>query len=191
MATNSDFDIKRAHEAPSLEVESRRWFLVQAQAGREGIAQIHLERQGYRSFLPKGVKTARRNHRRVTWLAAYFPGYLFAELDLAVDRWRPIDSTIGVIRLVKIGAAPSPAPRGLVETLLSATDQNGVLSGLPQPAITETFTPGDTVKVVRGPFADQLGLIEGLDGHGRVRVLLDLMRLRAPIEFSSTDLSAA
>ena len=58
---------------------------MRALTGREVLAAEQLERQGFRAFLPKQLKTVRHARKVRVALGAYFPGYLFVELDLAAD----------------------------------------------------------------------------------------------------------
>ncbi|MBA4338961.1 MAG: transcription/translation regulatory transformer protein RfaH, partial [Hyphomonas sp.] len=37
------------------------------------------------------------------YLTPFFPSYLFVNLDVEQDAWRPINSTIGVLQIVKFG----------------------------------------------------------------------------------------
>lgn len=163
-----------------------RWFLVNAQTGRESLAEQHLRRQTYETFLPRAVRTIGKGHRARRTIASYFPGYLFVRLDLSVQRWRPIDSTIGVMRIVKVGERPSPAPVGLVEGIRDLVGPSGLYEPAPQD-----LSVGDQVKVVHGPFAAHLAVVERLDGPGRVRVLLTLMKQAIPVSMSAADLVAA
>lgn len=153
-----------ACRAPAVE----RWYLVRSLTGREVIADQHLRRQGFVTFLPRRARTVRHARRIQVTLGAYFPGYLFARLDLDRDRWRSINGTVGVAHLVGHGDRPAPAPRGLVEAMCAAADERQVLAG-PQLAA------GQRVRIVAGAFADSLAVIERLDDAGRVRVLLEIM----------------
>jgi transcriptional antiterminator RfaH len=148
--------------------DDRRWYLVRALTHREAIAAEQLMRQGFATFLPKQPRTIRHARRIRVALAAYFPGYLFVELDLAAQRWRSINGTLGVSHLVGPPERPTPAPRGVVEALIAAADARGVLSGPPLQA-------GQTVRIIAGAFADQLAVIERQDEAGRVRVLLEIV----------------
>jgi transcription elongation factor/antiterminator RfaH len=166
----------RTNSPPELaRATNRRWYLVRALVGREILAGQHLERQGFRIFLPKQVKTIRHARRIRVALAAFFPGYLFIQLDLDLDRWRSVNGTVGVSHLVSQGERPTPAPRGVVEALMAAADARDVLSGPP-------LEVGQTVRITAGAFADQLAVIERLDDAGRVRVLLDIINGRVPID---------
>jgi transcriptional antiterminator RfaH len=160
--------------AASAHGEGPRWRLVRARTGREIFAAGQLTRQGFRVFLPKQMKTVRHARRIRVALAAYFPGYLFVRLDLAADRWRAVNGTLGVAHLVGAGEHPAAAPHGVVEALIAAADERGVLAGPPLAA-------GQTVRIIAGAFADQLAVIERLDGAGRVRVLLEIVGGHAPV----------
>ena len=60
-------------------------------------------RQGYETYLPRYLK--RRRHARKVDFAAkpLFPRYMFVAIDMATQRWRSVQSTIGVSRLVTNG----------------------------------------------------------------------------------------
>lgn len=169
----------------SPEDSSERWFLVNAQTGREELAAQHLLRQGYRPFVPTTWRSIRHARKIRTVKAAYFPGYLFVPLDLDRDRWRPIDGTVGVLRIVKADGKPLPAPVGLVEGLVALTGDDQALD------LAGALEPGSDVRFVRGPFANQLAVVEGMKGPDRVRVLLHMMRQSVRIETARADLAVA
>ena len=159
-----------------------RWFLVHAQTGRERIAQINLERQSYNVFMPWMWKSIRHARKIRTERRAFFPGYLFVSLDLGTQRWRPIDGTIGVLRIVKDGSQPLTAPVGLVESLLNMVADDGALSLTPADV-----AEGDTVEIVQGPFCDQWGIVQALSDSGRISVLIDMMQQKIPVTLKPED----
>ena len=174
-------------QTPAIEPGAvRRWYVVNTQATREHVAAAHLQRQGYRVFLPSTWRTIRHARKVTTVKAGYFPGYLFVSLDLDRDRWRPIEGTVGVLRIIKGADRPLAAPEGLVETLLEATGPDGVLN-LADPVTR----PGQNVRITRGPFADQLAVVERSSGEDRVRVLLSVLGQRTPVEIVRGDLAVA
>lgn len=116
-------------------------------------------------------------------LRPYFPGYVFVWLDLSRDTWRSVNGTFGVVRIVMQGDRPVPAPRGLVETLVSCCGADGVL------ASTRALELGQRVRVSDGPFTDLVGELEQLDETGRVRVLLDLMGRSVPTWLSRSSVT--
>lgn len=163
--------------------DDRRWYVASTKSGRELQARGNLLRQGYEVFLPVQRRTVRHARRQTEKLVAYFPGYLFICLDLQRERWRPIESTAGVLRMIKARAAPLPAPVGLVEHLQSRADAEGVLAEL-----GGNLQPGQTVRITGGPFLEQLAVVDRMSGEHRVRVLLSLMGQELPVEIDRRHL---
>lgn len=150
-------------------IEGSRWYAVQAQPHKERFAASNLENQGFRAFVPRLKKTVRHARKTRTVLAPLFPGYLFVSLDLGRDRWRSVNGTLGVSRLVTAGAVPAPMPGGLVEELVAMTERLGAIR------LDHALEPGQRVRFLAGPFADTVGRILALDDAGRARVLMELL----------------
>jgi transcription elongation factor/antiterminator RfaH len=166
-------------------IQAERWFLAQTQPNREKAAALHLSAQGFRNFVPRFRKTVRhaRQLREVT--APLFPGYVFIIIDPQRDRWRSINGTFGVARLVSAHDRPSPVPLGVVEAFVAAVDQAGLVR------LGGELKSGQRVRIVAGPFAGGLGVFERLDGKGRVRILLDIMGGGAPLTMDRAHLTSA
>src|ERR1019366_2571846 len=150
---------------------------------REDIASFHLAAQGFRRFLPRFHKTVRHARKLREVNAPLFPGYIFVVLNPERDRWRSINGTFGVARLVSAHQRPTPVPTGVVEALLASVDELGLVR------LDGGLQPGQMVRVVAGPFAQVLGVLERLDGKGRVRVLLNIMGGQAPTLMDRTNLT--
>lgn len=150
-------------------LQGERWFLARTLAHREATAEMHLKRQGFRSFLPRHLKTVRHARKLRSVNAPIFLGYLFVVLDLERDRWRSVNSTTGIATLFMVNDRPVPAADGIVETLIQSTDKSGVLQ------FTDRLECGQKVRLVAGPFAQALGILDRLDDAGRVEVLLEIM----------------
>jgi transcription antitermination factor NusG len=179
--------VGRAGEAyTDLTLRSReRWHVAQTLHHREGLAHLHLQAQGFRSFVPRFRKTIRHARRLREVVAPIFPGYIFVILDTERDRWRSINGTLGVARLLTALKQPLPVPAGVVEALVSAIDSSGLI------VLGRDLSPGQSVRIVAGPFAGALGVLERLDGKGRVRVLLNIMGGQAPLGINRADLAVA
>ncbi len=148
-----------------------RWFAVHSLPHREAGAQRQLENQGFHTFLPRCLKARRHARKLENVLAPIFPRYLFVVLDLGRDRWRSVNGTFGVARLVTAGDRPQPAPHGVVEALIAVADARRLLR------FDEggRLAVGQKVRILAGPFAEQIGLLQSLDDNGRARLLLDIM----------------
>jgi len=149
--------------------EQERWYVARTLPQRELRAAQQLANQGFRSFVPRYWKNRRHARKVETVSVPLFPRYIFTILDRRRDRWRSINGTFGVDRLITCGGEPQPVPHGIVESLIEATDAGGNIQ------FDFDLKRGQSVRVTAGPFADFVGELENLDDNGRVRVLLEIM----------------
>jgi transcriptional antiterminator RfaH len=105
--------------------DGQRWYVVQSQPNAENKAVAHLNRQGFRTYLPRYLKQ-RRHARRIDIVPApLFPNYLFVAIDITAQRWRSISSTVGVSHIVGSGDHPTAIPAHVVTTLQACVSTNG------------------------------------------------------------------
>lgn len=163
----------------------KRWYAVNAQPQQEVHADRNLRRQGFYTWLPL-YRRMRKHARRVdNVFAPLFPGYLFVRFDPEVERWRSINSTFGVIRLLSNGDVPLAVPDDLVETIMQRRDESGLVV-LP----TKRLAVGNAVKVAFGSVAQLEGLVQEMPGRDRVIVLLSLLGRKVRASVPLTDLAA-
>jgi transcriptional antiterminator RfaH len=160
---------------------SERWYAVHTLPFAEARAEVQLHRQRFRTFQPKRHKTIRHARRLSTVEASFFPRYLFIVLDLGWHQWRSVNGTFGVSRLVMRGEEPHPVPHGVVEALIAAADARGILQ------LGRNLQIGGPVRLLAGPFAEQLAILDHLDESGRVRVLLDILGRQVTISTGANN----
>jgi len=167
--------------------DGQRWYVVQSQANAEHKAAVHLERQGFATYLPHFLKR-RRHARRVDVVPApLFPRYLFVAIDLGAQRWRSIFSTFGVSRLLCNGELPSPIAVQVIHDLKASEDANGYVRVPYRPR----FETGDKIRILDGAFVDCLGLYEGMKDSDRVAILLDLLGRKVRVTVDAESVAAA
>ena len=128
----------------------------------------HLERQGFGTHCPRVARSRMVMKKPTVVREPLFPGYVFVELGPEA-RWRSINGTVGVLRLVTFSNRPASVPPGFVERLQQLADEDG------QVAFEEDLQPGDNVRVIGGPFDDLCGSLAGISSGERVVVLLQLL----------------
>jgi transcription antitermination factor NusG len=165
--------------------DCERWYAVHTLPFGETRAEAQLNRQAFRTFQPKRHKTVRHARRLCSIEAAFFPRYLFIVLNLARDRWRSVNGTFGVSRLVMRGDEPQPVPHGVVEALIAAADPRGILQ------LASKLQVGAPVRLMAGPFAEQLATLDELDDCGRVRVLLHILGRQVAISTAANNILPA
>ncbi len=164
-----------------------RWYVVQTHVNGEAKAAANLDWQGFAAYLPRYLK--RRSHARKVETVArpLFPRYLFVAIDLAAQRWRAIQSTVGVSHLVCWNGRPASVADDVVNALKAREDEGGFV----QLTRRAAFSPGDKVRIVEGAFVDSLALVQGVSDHERVAVLLDLLGRKVRVLIEAELIAAA
>ncbi len=170
-----------------MTLDAARWYVVQTHVHAETKAVTHLDRQGYATYLPRYLKRRRHARRIETVAAPLFPRYLFVAIDVTSQRWRSIQSTIGVTHLVCNGDEPASVPNGVIEQLRGREDERGFITLDTRPR----FAPGAKVRVIDGIFDACIGLFEGMADRERVAILLDLLGRKVRVVLDGESIAAA
>jgi transcriptional antiterminator RfaH len=152
------------------------WYVIQSHPRKESFVRGRIEDLGREAFLP--TVTERRPGQRRSAVGPLFPGYLFARLhpsvgDLAAVRW-----TIGVRRVLGDGEGPQPIADELIEAIRRQADASG------RVRLGVGLRRGERVRVVDGPLAGLLGILEreATSPAERVCVLLDVFLRSTRVE---------
>lgn len=162
-----------------------RWYVVQTLPRSEMRAVGNLARQNFRAFCPSFRKSV-RHARRVSFVSApLFPNYVFVRMACERVRWRSINGTYGVSRVLMQNDMPQPVPPGIVEALLAHANDAGIFD------VSANLCVGQRVQMIEGPFSDLIGVLERLDARGRVHVLFNLMGRKVSVATKADELIPA
>jgi transcriptional antiterminator RfaH len=153
------------------------WGVVRSLPKREAFAAERLRMDhGFEVFLPL-VQTKRAS-------APLFAGYFFCRI---VDRWRSINSTLGVLCLVRTGDCPARCPDYEIESLKAMIDGDGFISlpDRPSAPVKRKIAIGAKVRIASGPFGGMSGLYAGQSTKDRQRVLLHILGGQREIRIAS------
>lgn len=157
-------------KAGAAQATEGNWHVVQVRPRAEALAERELKRQGFHVFLPLYLKRRRHARRQTVGPAPLFPGYIFVSIG-AAQRWRSINGTFGVIRLLTTADQPAPIAKVIVDGLLDRRNEQGFIPLSPGKRLVR----GDKVRIASGSFVDALGLFEEFKDGDRVTILLDLL----------------
>ena len=161
---------------------SKEWFVLQFKPNSHRQATKNLNQQGFETFLPLYDTTLRKASRFAKTTKPLFPGYMFIAFDRTETKWHKINNTYGVSRLITFNSILKSIPTSFVDCLMKRYDSSGKL--LP---ITK-FKKGDTIKVLKGPFADFIATVEKYEADHRIWILMDLMGRKTKIQTPSDAL---
>jgi transcriptional antiterminator RfaH len=112
---------------------------------------------------------------------------VFVRIDIATQRWRSVQSTFGVSRLVLNGSDPAPLAQQVISGLKAREDSSGYVQLDQRPK----FALGAKVRVLAGVFAENLGLFDGTADRDRVAILLDLLGRKVRVSIEAELVAAA
>jgi transcriptional antiterminator RfaH len=116
--------------------------------------------------------------------APLFRGYFFCRI---VDRWRSINSTFGVLCLVRVGDCPAKCPDHEIDSLKAMIDGRGYVrlpEGCGSP-VKRKIALGAKVVVTGGAFNGMRGLYAGQSTRERELVLLNLLGGQRPVAIAA------
>jgi transcriptional antiterminator RfaH len=156
-----------------------QWYLIHTKPLAERLAQRHLERQGYRTYLPQARYLQPYHQERKARIAALFPRYLFVQLAVGEQSLQPVHSTVGVSKIVRFGMRCAVVADQLIEQLRSRADP---MTGLHTLRLA-SFVRGTRVRIRAGAFCGIDGIFERESGVERVTILLTLLGEERPLQF--------
>ena len=170
----------------------KRWYVVRAVSGQEAKVKMYIEReiehlkmQEYvaQVLVPTEKVYQVRNGKKITKERNYFPGYVMIEAALVGEVVHVIKSITGVIGFLGATKGGDPVP-------LRISEVNRILGKVDELAETEelmsvSFTVGETVKVIDGPFNGFNGLIEEINEDKRkLLVMVKIFGRKTPLELN-------
>ncbi len=167
--------IETSAHADNSTDDGLRWYVIQTYAGYENkvtrnllnrIAQREMQHLISDVIVPTEDEIEIKNGQRRTIQRKVYPGYVLIRMQLTDDTWYLVRNTPGVSTFVGNGNKPSPLDEQEVRTILRTMEAD-------EPKVRVTYTVGQTVKIIDGPFTDFEGVVDSIDqDRGRVRVLV-------------------
>ena len=155
-----------------------QWYALQSKPRKEDLLCEQLRMREIEIFFPR--LRVQPVNPRASKIKPYFPGYVFASVDLGQVGASMLNWTPGAIGVVNFGGEPAPVSDHLINALrihleiinASANDLSG------------RFQPGDLVAIHWGPFAGYEAVFDAcMPGRDRVKVLLTMLENhQMPIE---------
>ncbi|MHB0868068.1 MAG: transcription termination/antitermination protein NusG [Chloroflexota bacterium] len=162
-----------------------KWFVIHTYSGYENKVKTNLEHrvesmgaqdQIFKVVIPTEDEIEIRDGQRRTVQKKVFPGYVLVQMLLTDHSWHVVRNTPGVTGFVGSGSKPTPLLDQEVKQILKAMRREA-------PKIKVSFSRGERVKVVDGPFTDFIGVVDDINlEKGKVRVLVSFFGRETPVE---------
>jgi transcriptional antiterminator NusG len=176
----------------------RRWFVIHTYSGYENKVKTNLEHRIdsmgvgdkiHEVVIPTEEQVEIKDGQRRTVQRKVFPGYVLVQMKVTDegippnDSWYVVRNTPGVTGFVGSGNHPSPLDDTEVKRILRRMKMEA-------PRVKVSFSKGERVKVVDGPFTDFIGLVDAINPEkGKVRVLVSFFGRETPVELDFLQVS--
>ncbi|MCB0126772.1 MAG: KOW motif-containing protein, partial [Caldilineaceae bacterium] len=92
------------------------------------------------------------------------------------DSWYVVRNSPGVTGFVGVGNKPTPLSPEEVGKIMQRIESDA-------PKLKVSFQPGETVRILSGPFAEFSGTVEEIDAEkGKAKVLVSFFNRATPVE---------
>jgi len=166
-------------------MQDAKWYIVHTYSGHENkVAKTLKQRAQTLGFEEKilDIIVPTRDTIKVTQgkkesvKEKIFPGYVLVKMVLNDETWLLVRTTQGVTAFIGAGNKPTPISEKEVEAIQKFMQ-------LEQPTYKASFSIGEAVKIIDGPFADFLGTVDTIDEtKGKIKVLVSIFGRETPVE---------
>ncbi|MCB2210384.1 transcription termination/antitermination protein NusG [bacterium] len=177
----ADSDEKPAEE----EDEDRGWYVIHCYSGYENKVRHNLEQRiesmGMKNeifdvVIPTQEEIEVKDGKRRSIERHVFPGYVLVNMKMSEESWYVVRNTPGVTGFVGMGNDPIPLRPEEVSQILRRMEAEA-------PTIKVTYKPGETVRIIDGPFNDFHGTVDEIDmERSKVRVMVNFFGRSTPVE---------
>jgi transcriptional antiterminator NusG len=198
LPVDGDLPPDEEEEDEEEEPGDRHWFVIHTYSGYENKVKTNLEHRIesmgvgdkiHEVVIPTEEQVEIKDGQRRTVQRKVFPGYVLVQMmvtDEGIppnDSWYVVRNTPGVTGFVGSGNHPSPLDDTEVKRILRRMKMEA-------PRVKVSFTKGERVKVVDGPFTDFIGLVDAINAEkGKVRVLVSFFGRETPVELDFLQVS--
>ncbi|MBC8596279.1 transcription termination/antitermination protein NusG [Qingrenia yutianensis] len=165
-------------------LNNAKWYVVHTYSGYENKVKTNLEKiienRGLEELISEVVVpleevVEKKDDVEKTVSRKVFPGYVLIKMVMTDDTWYVIRNTTGVTGFVGPGSKPVPLSEEEVEAL-----------GVDKKEIIINFSAGDSVKIVKGPFANQIGVVDEIDkSTGKITVSVVMFGRKTALELDA------
>jgi transcriptional antiterminator NusG len=183
-------------QEPEAEVEDdgRLWYVVHCYSGYENKVRHNLEQRiesmGMKSkifdvVVPTEEEIEVKEGKRRTVERRVFPGYILVQMLMDEDSWYVVRNTPGVTGFVGMGNDPTPLRPEEVASIVKRMEADA-------PRIKVTYTTGQKVRIIDGPFNDFIGTVDDIDmERAKVRVMVSFFGRETPVELDFLQVEKA
>lgn len=182
---------KKSDEQPiqqvsaTVDVKGAHWYVVHTYSGHEAkvaatlkqrVESQRLQDKILDILVPTQEKIEIKEGKKSTVKEKIFPGYLLIRMILDDNTWLAVRTTPGITSFVGNSNKPTPLPEDEVASIKK-------FMAMEAPKFKTTFSIGEAIRIVDGPFSEFLGSINEIDEEkGKLKVMVSIFGRETPVE---------
>lgn len=184
--------VKKEKKIKKIVNPNAKWYVLNIRTGyensiqkemRQRVEATGMENKILEIFVPVQKKIFVKKGKQDVKEEKIFPGYVLIKMELNEESWDLVRNTDGVRGFVKTDKYPRPLPESEIQAIMKFQE-------VEQPSYQNSFSVGEAVKIVDGPFADFIGSVEEIDEtKGKIKVLVSFLGREAPVELDFSQVS--
>ncbi len=172
----------------------KEWYVVNTYSGHENKVKEKLEMRAntmgmedyiYRVVVPEQNEIEIKDGVQKEKKTKMFPGYILVEMVMTDEAWFIVRNTPGVTGFIGSsgkGAKPFPLTKAEVDKILGSM-------GMSRLDIGNNLKVGDSVKVLKEPFANMFGKVKSINMEKQlIEVTIDLFGQETTVELEFSDI---
>lgn len=186
-STSSAVSDEDSQPKPIEEKPGMSWFVVHTYSGYENKAKLALqerikslgvaEKFGEVVVPEENVVELVKGQKKTT-KRRFFPGYILVQMELTDHTWHVVKDTPKVTGFVGNKTSPVPVPDAEVRRMT-----NRIAEGELKPRPRISFSEGESVRVIDGPFSNFNGVVEEVNmDKAKLKVLVTIFGRSTPVE---------
>lgn len=164
-----------------------RWYIVNVYSGsekkvaesiREQAVLKKMEDRILEVLVPTENVVEIRKGVKVNAEHKFFPGYILVKMELSDETWLVVKNTPRVSGFLGSRNKPQPISDAEVQKIM-----NQIQEGIERPQTNVNFETGEQIRVIDGPFASFVGIVEDIDTEkSRLKVSVSIFGRYTPVE---------
>ena len=164
-----------------------KWYVAHALTGQENkvskalkerILNYSLVEYFSKILIPEESVISMANGKKRKIKKKYFPGYIMIKMIMNDETWHLVKNTDKITGFLG-GNKERPTPIGEKEVNYV---MGQVSEGFKRPRTSLSFSEGDSVRVMEGPFVSFVGTVEAVNEKGKLRVSVSIFGRPTPVE---------
>lgn len=193
---NSDVDSNTHSDLAKGEGPEFKWYVAHVLSGyenrvlktlKERILNHNMSEFFSDIIVPEETVVTNVNGKKRNIKKKFFPGYVMIKMVMNESTWHIVKDTDKITGFVG-GDKSRPLPITDEEAAFMLGQS---VDGAKKVRSSSSYSAGDAVKVIEGPFASFVGTVEAVNPNGKLKVNVSIFGRPTPVELDDTQVEKA